>query len=306
MNKTPENLYLTIKNSPKLKEYNIKDTKQIAYGMQFYIGNNIVRIYSSKKKGITLDTSQCKDESLNILLKNIYDNFQGNVVSSSDFNIADKSGLSYPLMSPPLLGSDEVGKGDFYAPLIVGSIYLNKKEYDLLKTIGVKDSKNLSDNQIVKIATEIKHITQNYSILRIGQKKYNELYSKIGNINAILAWAHITNIKNVYKKQPFKNALIDKFGREEQIRKGLEELDLKMIFKPKAEQNIAVAAASILARDALITTMQNMNRHYNFEFPLGANRIVIEKGKDFVNKFGKEELINVCKMHFKTTNDILS
>lgn len=304
MNKTPENLYLRIKNSNELVSYSVSDFKKIAYGLQFYIDNNIVRIYSSKKKGITLDTSQSKSDELNLILNSIYDIFQGNSLSSSDFD-AEKKQL-YPIMDPPLLGSDEVGKGDFYAPIIVGSVYLEKNEYDILKTLGVRDSKDLSDDRIIKLASEIKKVTNNYSILRIGQSKYNELYKKIGNINAILAWAHVTNIKNVYKKQPFKKALVDKFGREEQIRNGLKELNLEMIFKPKAEQNIAVAAASILARDALLTTIKNMNKHYDFDFPLGANSIVITKGKEFVKKFGEEELNNVCKMHFKTVQNILN
>ncbi|WP_294466511.1 ribonuclease HIII [uncultured Anaerofustis sp.] len=304
MNKTPEDLYLRIKNSNELISYSISDFKKIAYGIQFHIDSNIVRIYSSKKKGTTLDTSQSKSDKLNLILNNIYDTFQGNSLSSSAFD-TEKNQL-YPIMDPPLLGSDEVGKGDFYAPIIVGSVYLEKNEYDILKTLGVRDSKDLSDDNIIKLAKEIKKVTNSYSILRIGQRKYNELYKKIGNINAILAWAHITNIKNVYKKQPFKKALVDKFGREEQIRSGLQDLNLEMIFKPKAEQNIAVAAASIIARDALLTTIKNMNKHYDFDFPLGANSIVISKGKEFVKKFGEEELNNVCKMHFKTVQNILS
>lgn len=304
MNKTPEDLYLRIKNSNELISYSISDFKKIAYGIQFHIDSNIVRIYSSKKKGITLDTSQSKSDKLNLILNNIYDTFQGNSLSSSDFD-TEKNQL-YPIMDPPLLGSDEVGKGDFYAPIIVGSVYLEKNEYDILKTLGVRDSKDLSDDRIIKLAKEIKKVTNNYSILRIGQSKYNELYKKIGNINAILAWAHVTNIKNVYKKQPFKKALVDKFGREEQIRNGLKDLNLEMIFRPKAEQNIAVAASSILARDALLTTIKNMNKHYDFDFPLGANSIVISKGKEFVKKFGEEELNNVCKMHFKTVQNILN
>lgn len=304
MNKTPKDLYLLIKEI--LKEDNVSEEKKIAYGIQFRINENIIRIYSSKKKGITLDTSQSKDEQLNITLNNIYEQFKGNNTSSPNFN-AENIKTPYPILPPPLTGSDEVGKGDFYAPIIVGSIYLNENQYNILKELGVKDSKDLSDIQITKLAKEIKQVTSNYSILRIKQNKYNELYSKIGNINAILAWAHVTNIKNVYKKHPFEKLLVDKFGREEQIKSGLKELNLKeIIFKPKAEQNIAVAAASILARDALIKSTENMNKHYNFEFPLGANKIVIQKGKEFVNKYGSDELKNVCKMHFKTSMEILN
>lgn len=305
MNKTPQDLYILIKE--KLKEYNVTEEKKIAYGLQFKINNNIIRIYSSKKKGITLDTSQSKNEQLNITLNNIYENFKGNNISSPNFSVKNSSDSDiYPILSPPLTGSDEVGKGDFYAPIIVGSVYLNEKQYNILKELGVKDSKALTDAQITKLAQKIKQVTSNYSILRIKQNKYNELYSKIGNINAILAWAHSTNIKNVYKKHPFEKLLVDKFGREEQIKSSLKELNLKeIIFMPKAEKNIAVAAASILARDALIKSTENMNKYYNFNFPLGANKIVIEKGKEFVKNFGEEELKNVCKMHFKTSKEIL-
>ncbi len=242
MNKTPQDLYILIKE--KLKEYNVTEEKKIAYGLQFKINNNIIRIYSSKKKGITLDTSQSKNEQLNITLNNIYENFKGNNISSPNFSVKNSSDSDiYPILSPPLTGSDEVGKGDFYAPIIVGSVYLNEKQYNILKELGVKDSKALTDAQITKLAQKIKQVTSNYSILRIKQNKYNELYSKIGNINAILAWAHSTNIKNVYKKHPFEKLLVDKFGREEQIKSSLKELNLKeIIFMPKAEKNIAVAA----------------------------------------------------------------
>lgn len=302
MEKTPNSLYFLIKNESLLKDYSISDKKEIAYGLQFYISNNIIRIYSSKKKGVTLDLSQCKDDTLSLTLNNIYSKFiQGNLKSSSDFNEA-----VYPLLSPPLVGSDEVGKGDFYAPLVIGSVFLTKKEYDILALAGVKDSKLLTDKKILELEKVIKNTTNNYSILKIGQKKYNEMYEKIQNINAILAWAHSTNIKNVYKKIPFENVLVDKFGREEQIKNALKPLNLNhVIFKPKAEANIAVACASILARAELIHVINKMNKYYNFDFPLGANRIVITKGKEFVKKYGEDELKNVCKLHFKTTNQII-
>ncbi len=208
-------------------------------------------------------------------------------------------------MPPGLCGSDEVGKGDYLAPLIVCAIYLDKKEYDLLKNLGVKDSKNLTDEKIVVLAKKIKELTKNYSIMKIIPEKYNNLYEKINNINIILAMAHIKVIENVYDKQPFKNMLVDKFGQTKKIEESLKHLNLNIKFETNAEANIAVACASILARDSLLRHMAKIGQEYKTKIPLGAGGHVIDFARDFVDKHGRDELKKIAKLHFKSTNDVL-
>lgn len=271
--------------------------KEIAYGIQFSVMDNTIRIFKSKKKGITLDLSQCRDENTASKVNEVYEKTLG--------KSENLKSVSYPFVTPPLVGSDEVGKGDFFAPIIVCAVYLDKEQYDRLYEIGVRDSKDLSDKRIKELAAKIKEVTKNYSIIKVSQKKYNEMYHETNNINIILAHAHSAAISHTYEKHEFKNVLVDKFGREKIIINNLSKYDLSINFQTKAESNIAVAAASILARDALLKVMKQMEDFYHMTFPLGANRIVISTGKIFVKKYGAKELEKVCKMHFKTVNEIL-
>ena len=277
----------------------VSSYKEIAYGIQFKVMDNTIRIFKSKKKGITLDLSQCKDENVGIKVNEVYEK------TLSESKSENFKSVPYPFVTPPLVGSDEVGKGDFFAPIIVCAVYLDKDQYDRLYDLGVRDSKDLSDKRIKELASKIKEVTKNYSIIKVSQKKYNEMYHETNNINIILAHAHSAAISHTYEKHEFERVLVDKFGREKIIINNLSKYDLSIDFQTKAESNIAVAAASILARDALLKVMKQMEDYYHMTFPLGANKIVISTGKIFVKKYGARELEKVCKMHFKTVNEIL-
>lgn len=291
-----EDLYEDLKIFLNKNNINVGEIKKINYGIQFKAGLDTVRIFQSKKKGINIDTSQIKTRALiNVICE--FEEKQTNY--ASNILISKQENSMYNIA-----GSDEVGKGDYFAPLIVCALYADKNQYSLLKEIGVKDSKALNDKKIIDISKEIKKICPSYSIVKISQKKYNEMYEKIKNINIILAWAHSQAIKNLSAKADFKNVLIDKFGREETIKNNLKEYNLNLRFETKAESNLVVAGASILARNALLKSMKEQEEKYNMSFPLGAGDAVIATGKNFINKYSYEELTNVGKIHFKTTKDI--
>lgn len=205
-----------------------------------------------------------------------------------------------------LIGTDESGKGDFFGPLVVAGVYVNKETSLKLKSLGVMDSKKLSDAQIKLIANKIKQICH-YSIVPIGNEKYNELYKKFNNLNTMLAWGHARAIENILEKVECSHALSDQFGDPELIKKALlkKGKTLKLDQRHRAEENIAVAAASILARDEFVTRLEQLSIKFGLKFPKGASTNTITIGKEFVQKTGEHNLNNIAKMHFKTTNQIL-
>ncbi len=204
------------------------------------------------------------------------------------------------------IGTDESGKGDFFGPLVVAGVYVNAKNRSLFGDLGIKDSKTLKDEKMLKMAKEIQKNSV-YSVVAISNEKYNELYKKFGNLNKLLAWAHAKVIENILEKQDCKYALSDKFGDESLIKNALQtkgrQINLEQ--RTKAESDIAVAAASVLARATFVEKVRYMENYYGIKFPKGCNNIVKESAKEFINKYGKERLNEVCKSHFKTYSEII-
>lgn len=201
----------------------------------------------------------------------------------------------------PHIGSDESGKGDFFGPLCAAGCYLEEASAKELKQMGVMDSKKLDDKKILKLADEIRKIAA-VSFIVIRNKRYNELYFEYKNLNKLLTKAHIRIIKNLIEKTNANHAVLDKFADEKVVNSFLEEKGKKinLIQREKAEQDTAVAAASIIARAEYVKKMEELKEKYNFIFPKGAGDIVLQAGKDFIKKYGINELENVSKTHFKT------
>lgn len=205
----------------------------------------------------------------------------------------------------PYIGTDESGKGDFFGPLVVAGVLLDENNHIIFENLGIKDSKKLKDEQIVKMAKQIqKHSI--YSVVAISNTKYNELYSKFKNLNKLLAWGHARVIENILEKQPCEYALSDKFGDESLIKNALQKHGKKITLeqRTKAESDLAVAAASVLARATFVQKMKYMENFYGCKFPKGCNDGVKKCAAEFVKKYAKERLNEVCKTHFKTYNEI--
>ncbi len=207
---------------------------------------------------------------------------------------------------PAWIGTDESGKGDYFGPLVAAGVMVKREQVKYLTSLNIKDSKKLTDNFIKKISNEIKKNCP-FSIVVISNEKYNELYTKFGNLNKLLAWAHAKVIENILEKQDCKYALSDKFGDESLIKNALQtkgrQINLEQ--RTKAESDIAVAAASVLARATFVEKVRYMENYYGIKFPKGCNNIVKESAKEFINKYGKERLNEVCKSHFKTYSEII-
>src|SRR5437773_7093326 len=207
------------------------------------------------------------------------------------------------------IGTDEVGKGDYYGPLVVAGTLVTDETERQLAALGVRDSKTLSDTTISNMAIKIRRILGSHGCeeISISPLKYNLLYQKLGNLNRILGWAHARAIENLLSNgQGCEVAVADQFGDERYIHDSLmrKGRKIKLIQVPKAERDLAVAGASVLARDLFLSKLDEMRESYQVDFPKGATHVV-EFGKKLVETHGPGVLQNVAKLHFSTTSDIL-
>lgn len=203
------------------------------------------------------------------------------------------------------IGTDESGKGDFFGPLVVAGVFVDVELAKRFKLLGIKDSKKLDDKTIIKLAAEIRN-TAPHSVVTIMPEKYNELYNSFKNLNKLLAWGHARVIENVLEKQQCGYALSDKFGDESLIKNALMKKGQKIHLeqRTKGESYIAVAAASVIARAEFVKRCDELAKKYSMEFPKGASEKVVLCGKKFVKQFGKDNLMSVAKMHFKTIEQL--
>lgn len=302
--------YQEMRSALELQGISVYDYKEINYGLQFDVELNEmvskVRIYESKK-GIKVDLSTVKYEALKEVIANIdYVGLTGGQTASNKVsNSKAKSGFATDILENPLIGVDESGKGDYFGPLVIAGVYADAARKIELQKIGAMDSKALSDKRIGELAEKIKKICP-YNIVVIGNESYNKMYYKIDNLNKLLAWGHARVIENMLGEVDAPYALSDQFGNENFIKSALMEKGKKITLeqRPKGEENIVVAAASILARNEFVNKMEEMKHTYGMTFPKGASNQTLIAAKDFVMRYGQEELIKVSKLHFKTTQNI--
>lgn len=244
-------------------------------------------------------------KNISMLLDKLGENF------SSPFNPSPQP-LNPSTLQPfnqnncsPYIGTDESGKGDFFGPLVVAGVLIDEKNRQLFLDLGIKDSKTLKDEQMIKMAQQIQKYSI-YSVIAISNTKYNELYAGFKNLNKLLAWGHARVIENILEKTDCKYALSDKFGDESLIKNALMKKGktIQLEQRVRAESDIAVAAASVLARATFVQKMKTMENFYGCKFPKGCNSIVKTSADGFIKKYGKERLSEVCKTHFKTYNEI--
>lgn len=220
-----------------------------------------------------------------------------------------------PELLEPRLGVDEAGKGDFFGPLCIAGAYVNA---DILRTWrdkGIQDSKNIgSDTRIAALAKMIRETPGCVvTSVVIGPESYNRMYAKFRSINRLLAWGHARVIENLMEKRGIMNppplrAISDQFARDEStVAKALLPLGrtLKLEQRHRAEEDMAVAAASILARHEFVSGMDGLSREYGLTLPKGAAPQVEAAGRIFVERHGHEALSKVAKMHFRTSYRVL-
>lgn len=205
----------------------------------------------------------------------------------------------------PRIGLDEAGKGDFFGPLCVAGVYADDAGIKTLIEWGVRDSKRMGDVSILKMAKKIRD-SFSYTVIRLFPLKYNELYAKFKNLNRLLAWAHTAALGDLSQKTGCKEAILDQFANKQLVERQMQQkkLDVHLVQKVRGEEDLVVAAASILARAAFVEGMEKMGQEYGMEFPKGASAAVKQAARVAVTKFGTEVLAKVAKMHFKTAKEI--
>ena len=206
------------------------------------------------------------------------------------------------------VGSDEVGTGDYYGPIVVTASYVNKDDIPFLTELGVKDSKKLSDEQILKIVPKIiKKIK--YKTIMLSNKEYNKNYGKDMNMNKIKAVLHNKVLTEMVKDNEYDYIVVDQFEPESSYYKHLSEVPspLKGItFITKAEDKcLSVACSSLISRYIFVKEIDKLGDKYGIFLPKGANYYVEDVGIKLVEKYGVNVLKEVAKLNFSNTDRIL-
>lgn len=204
------------------------------------------------------------------------------------------------------IGVDEAGKGDYFGPLVVGAVYITPETALELAKFGVRDSKTLSDTTIADLALKIQELCPHYVIIQMPSE-YNEAYARHNNLNSLLAELHAKAMAVLVDKTGCTRVIDDQFAAPHVLEGAIAEQNLDIILEqhPGGESDIAVAAASILAREAFVSTIEDFRRKSGLQIPLGSSSPkVIEIGRTVVQRWGKKGLRRIAKLNFKITQDI--
>ena len=217
-----------------------------------------------------------------------------------------------PEMFQPHMGIDESGKGDFFGPLVVAGVFVEGDLPRELLKLGVRDSKQIgSDQKALDLAEDIRELVGRgrWEMITILPERYNQLYTEFRNLNRLLAWGHAKVIENLAMRHPHcPRALSDKFADERLIQRALQEHGKKIVLqqRTKAESDIAVAAASILARAGFLERLESLGDKVGVKLPKGASVLVRTRAGDILKKGGEDALRSVAKTHFKTFREVLN
>lgn len=218
--------------------------------------------------------------------------------------------LLNPEILLPRLGIDESGKGDFFGPLCIAGVYVNESVVRAWKDAGIRDSKNISSDRKIAELAELIRATPGCvcNVVTIGNEAYNRLYKTMRSVNVMLAWGHARVIENLMQQRARMNpppvrAISDQFASSKDVvAKALLPLgrEIELVQRHKAEEDLAVAAASILARHEFVTRLAQLGKACALTLPKGASAAVDATAKEFVGKHGAAKLAQIAKMHFRT------
>ena len=214
-----------------------------------------------------------------------------------------------PDVFEPHFGIDESGKGDFFGPLVIAGAYTDALLARTFLENGIQDSKRIgSDARIRALAKMIRQTAGGaIDVVLIGPERYNGLYEKFGNLNSLLGWGHARVIENLLMKKPeCPRALSDKFADARVIEKALLQHGRKIQLeqRTRAESDFAVAAASILAREAFIDWLERTGKRLNLRLGRGVSASVKEVARQIVDREGAEALRRYAKVHFRTAHEV--
>ena len=232
------------------------------------------------------------------------------MVSSSDEKKEKKESERKIPLRISSIGSDEVGTGDYFGPIVVTATYVNKENVDFLLELGVKDSKKMSDSEIISVVPEIiKKIPYNTFILT--NKQYNDIYNSDMNMNKMKAILHNKVLSGLTNKEkyPCDYIVVDQFENPKSYYAHLKDAKFKVYnitFLTKAEdQCLSVACASLISRYIFLQEMGKLSKNLMLDLPKGAGPLVDEVGSKIVASYGKDKLYEIAKMNFKNAEKII-
>lgn len=214
-----------------------------------------------------------------------------------------------------IIGVDESGVGDYFGPLCAAAVLIPLNNYQKVLNLGVTDSKKISNNKILEIAPKLKKLVI-YGLAHLNPSGYNKLIKTAYNANELKMFIHLKAINQVQVKTNnlYDYVFIDQYSTTNSINgyykkiiinnnwANLQEIKKDIILAQHAEEkNLAVAAASILARELYLVKMQEMNNLYNLEFPLGSSNKVKDFAKNLFTKIPNEKQKEICKLSFDMT-----
>jgi ribonuclease HIII len=216
-----------------------------------------------------------------------------------------------PTQFTPHMGVDESGKGDFFGPLVIAAAYVDEQLAHQLRALRVRDSKRITSDRVAEqMAGDIaKILGHRFAVVSVGPRAYNRLYAKMRNVNRMLAWGHARAIEDLLERVPdCPRALSDQFGPTQQIERALmaKGRNIKLEQRPKAESDVAVAAASILARAGFIRALRDLGTKLGTPAPKGASPQVQEAARKAIQQHGPGILLDTAKCHFKTADEVLA
>ena len=305
----PSSYLLTDTQADKLEqlmEERSMERRTVPYARYSFAGEGITIVVYEKKNRLVVQGKK-RDEWIEFTL-------EPEIFGEAMFGVqradGSSSGGKVNEQLTPHFGIDESGKGDYFGPLVIAGVYVDEESALRLISLGVCDSKLVpSSAKIRSLAAAIKQTKGiEYEVVSVGPERYNELYEHFKNLNSFLAWGHTRVIAGLLEKVPdCPRALSDQFAHEVVLKRALasRKLSIKLEQRTKAESDVAVAAASILARERFVNWMDAASKAGKVELPLGASSRVISAAKKIIEVHGEEMLPKVAKMHFKTTQSVL-
>ncbi len=240
-------------------------------------------------------------------------------------NVLGAATLGYETVLDPTLkelhaGSDESGKGDYFGPLVVCCASVDEVLYDEIVKLGVRDCKQMTDKAVLSAGAQLRNLlgSDGYAVVKLGPAAYNRLYAKMRNINRMLAWAHGVAIEEMLEKKPAcTRVVVDQFARtEDVIKRALKTRGKAATIEQrhKAESDLAVAAASVIAREIFLRDMLKMSEEVfgpptedRASIPIGSSDPRVRAtAEEMVKTHGATWLMNHCKAHFQTTDKVLA
>lgn len=202
------------------------------------------------------------------------------------------------------IGTDEAGKGDFFGPLVIAAVCADEISASRLQEWGVTDSKKVSDGRAQALARQITTARIPNAVVAIGPVKYNELYAKMRNLNRLLAWGHARAIENLLETVPAQRVVTDQFGDASLVENALMAKGRAITLEQmhRGESDIAVAAASILARAEFLRRLDLLSKTVGVTLHKGAGAPVDQIGAQILKRGGMDLLKTVAKHHFKNTD----